>query len=408
MADDMEAGSESVPLAGRGACRDTWRIAYVPTGGPVPVFRARASVPATYETLSEHYYGDPGHAARIACGRPPGSLVPANTWIAVSSALAGCTSRQMQIAVVHQASAFKEWMARARTPREPSTVAEWINPGPFAELLKSVAWPCRFSALHRVELLDAPTLAKDFESLHVCFLDVPVFRQLEHAMEQIVGASRGERGVKGFCLGDAIVVKGPRSCGRTGHFAELIAHEVIHRIQCCHVGGPKRWLQSYVAECHRYGLDRGICGYRRNRYELEAYGVAMRRDSAITATTGSKTVVDVRVFRVRVGARRVGRHTSAHARMRQTLRLPIIWLMAGAWLMATGNELVAGQFANSFLVSARAIEPKVAAAWVSLYWASLTVSRFVCRRSSSRGSAARSLHARQQCRHHGGRWASCR
>lgn len=68
---------------------------------------------------------------------------------------------------------------------------------------------------------------------------------------------------------------------------------------------------------------------------------------------------------------------SAHFPMRQTLRLPIVWLMVGAWLMATGNELVAGQFANSFLISARGIEPKTAATWVSIYWASLTVSRFV-------------------------------
>ena len=66
----------------------------------------------------------------------------------------------------------------------------------------------------------------------------------------------------------------------------------------------------------------------------------------------------------------------AHAGMRQTLRLPVLWLMAGAWLLATGNELVAGQFANSFLIGARSIEPKVAATWVSIYWASLTVSRF--------------------------------
>ena len=67
----------------------------------------------------------------------------------------------------------------------------------------------------------------------------------------------------------------------------------------------------------------------------------------------------------------------SHVTMRQTLRLPIIWLMVGAWLMASGNELVAGQFANSFLIGARSIDPKVAGAWVSIYWASLTVSRFV-------------------------------
>ena len=66
----------------------------------------------------------------------------------------------------------------------------------------------------------------------------------------------------------------------------------------------------------------------------------------------------------------------AYARMRQTMRLPIMWLLVGIWLMATGNELVAGQYANSFLIEARGIAPKTAAAWVSVYWASLTVSRF--------------------------------
>ena len=68
---------------------------------------------------------------------------------------------------------------------------------------------------------------------------------------------------------------------------------------------------------------------------------------------------------------------SGQVGIRKTLRLPVMWLLVGAWLMATGNELVAGQYANSFLIDARGIEPKVAAAWVSIYWASLTVSRFV-------------------------------
>lgn len=78
----------------------------------------------------------------------------------------------------------------------------------------------------------------------------------------------------------------------------------------------------------------------------------------------------------RIGERKANGDKPKHASMRQTLRLPIIWLMVGAWMMSTGNELVAGQFANSFLIEARSIAPKVAAAWVSAYWASLTVSRF--------------------------------
>ena len=79
----------------------------------------------------------------------------------------------------------------------------------------------------------------------------------------------------------------------------------------------------------------------------------------------------------RINGASAGGEKGAHASMRQTLRLPIIWLMVGAWMMSTGNELVSGQFANSFLIEARSIEPKVAAAWVSAYWASLTVSRFL-------------------------------
>jgi len=79
----------------------------------------------------------------------------------------------------------------------------------------------------------------------------------------------------------------------------------------------------------------------------------------------------------RIGEAKAAGAKATHARMRQTMRLPVMWLLAGAWLMATGNELVAGQFANSFLIGARSIEPKAAATWVSIYWASLTVSRFV-------------------------------
>ena len=67
----------------------------------------------------------------------------------------------------------------------------------------------------------------------------------------------------------------------------------------------------------------------------------------------------------------------ASAAMGQTLRLPIIWLMALIFLVATGTELVAGQFANSFLIESREIDPKVAGTWVSIYWGSLTVSRFL-------------------------------
>lgn len=72
---------------------------------------------------------------------------------------------------------------------------------------------------------------------------------------------------------------------------------------------------------------------------------------------------------------RRGRRDSAS--LRATLRLPILWLMGSAFMFAVGTELVTGQFANSFFIDARGITPKVAGVWVSLYWASLTVSRFL-------------------------------
>ncbi len=65
------------------------------------------------------------------------------------------------------------------------------------------------------------------------------------------------------------------------------------------------------------------------------------------------------------------------ATLSQTLRLPIVWLMVATFTVATGMELVTGQFANSFLIGARSIDPKVAGAWVALYWGSLTMSRFL-------------------------------
>lgn len=78
----------------------------------------------------------------------------------------------------------------------------------------------------------------------------------------------------------------------------------------------------------------------------------------------------------RIGASEGKAAESDHPKLRATLRLPIIWLMIGAFVMATGAELVTGQFANSFLIEARAIDAKAAGAWVSAYWASLTLSRF--------------------------------
>ena len=80
-------------------------------------------------------------------------------------------------------------------------------------------------------------------------------------------------------------------------------------------------------------------------------------------------------WRIGDGAKRRGR--DENNTLISTARLPLMWLMIGAFITTTGLELVAGQFANNFLIEGRGIEPKTAGLWVSIYWASLTVSRFV-------------------------------
>ena len=78
----------------------------------------------------------------------------------------------------------------------------------------------------------------------------------------------------------------------------------------------------------------------------------------------------------RLSEARAGESSRRHAALGQTLRLPIIWLMVGTFVLATGVELVAGQFATSFFIDARGLDAKVAGNWVSMYWASLTIGRF--------------------------------
>lgn len=64
-------------------------------------------------------------------------------------------------------------------------------------------------------------------------------------------------------------------------------------------------------------------------------------------------------------------------KMTDTLRLPIVWLLILTFMVATSTEVTTGQYANTLLVEGRGIDPKIAGTWVSMYWASLTVSRFL-------------------------------
>lgn len=63
--------------------------------------------------------------------------------------------------------------------------------------------------------------------------------------------------------------------------------------------------------------------------------------------------------------------------MSDTMRLPIVRLLGLIFLVATGIELTTGQLANNLLVESRSIDLKVAGTWVSVYYASLTISRIL-------------------------------
>lgn len=63
--------------------------------------------------------------------------------------------------------------------------------------------------------------------------------------------------------------------------------------------------------------------------------------------------------------------------LKATLRQPMIWLLVSIFIVATGNELTTGQLTNSLLVEGRAIDPKTASVWISVFYGSLTASRFL-------------------------------
>jgi fucose permease len=60
-----------------------------------------------------------------------------------------------------------------------------------------------------------------------------------------------------------------------------------------------------------------------------------------------------------------------------TLRLPATLLSIAVFFCYTGLEVAAGQWAYTLLTQARGVAPATAGVWVSVYWASLTVGRFV-------------------------------
>jgi fucose permease len=65
------------------------------------------------------------------------------------------------------------------------------------------------------------------------------------------------------------------------------------------------------------------------------------------------------------------------AALAATLRLPMTWLGITLFFAYTGVEIAAGQWIYSLLTESRGVLAALAGAWVSLYWASLTLGRIL-------------------------------
>jgi fucose permease len=73
----------------------------------------------------------------------------------------------------------------------------------------------------------------------------------------------------------------------------------------------------------------------------------------------------------------VGAPEASGASLRSTLRLPLVWLGIGLFFAYTGIEVATGNWVFSLLTEARGVSPALAGAWVSLFWASLTIGRIL-------------------------------
>src|SRR5438270_785786 len=63
------------------------------------------------------------------------------------------------------------------------------------------------------------------------------------------------------------------------------------------------------------------------------------------------------------------------AAIRETLRLPVVWLGIGLFVAYTGLEVSAAQWSFSLFTDSRHVRREIAGLWVSLYWGSFTGGR---------------------------------
>lgn len=72
-----------------------------------------------------------------------------------------------------------------------------------------------------------------------------------------------------------------------------------------------------------------------------------------------------------------GSGTTRSAPFGETLRLPLTWLGILLFFVYTGAEVSTGQWVFSLLTQSRGVATGLAGSWISFYWASLTVGRFL-------------------------------
>lgn len=65
------------------------------------------------------------------------------------------------------------------------------------------------------------------------------------------------------------------------------------------------------------------------------------------------------------------------ARPSSTIRLPVVWLGISLFVLFAAQEIIPGQWTFSLFTETRGISEEAAGLWVSIYWASFTVGRFV-------------------------------
>lgn len=69
--------------------------------------------------------------------------------------------------------------------------------------------------------------------------------------------------------------------------------------------------------------------------------------------------------------------TRQQADVRQTLRMPMLWLSMALFFLFAGLEVGSVQLTNTLFTDARGIDPVVAGVWVSVYWGAFTAGRML-------------------------------